>query len=155
MASANANHNKHHTYLILLPPFFPIWRVVAKLANWLLWGKECQPLLWQCLKTLLGSMEHTRKATIGICKCQSQQTSHIPDPPAPLFPIWRVVAKLANWLLWGKECQPLLWQCLKTMLGSMEHTRKAAVGICQCQSHQTSHIPDPRAPFFPYLEGFG
>ena len=42
-------------------------------------------MLWQCFITLLGSMEHTRMAAVGICHCQSQHTMAIPRPPAPPF----------------------------------------------------------------------
>src|SRR6056300_1340414 len=58
----------------------------------------------------------------------------------------------ANGPLLGKESQPLLWQCLKSLPGSMEHTTKAAEGSYNRQSQQTSAIRRPTAPLFSFLE---
>src|SRR5210317_1367940 len=69
------------------------------LANGPLRDKESKPLLGQCLKTLLGSMGYTTKAAGGSCNRQSQQTSAIPRPTAPLFPSWRVLSNIGYWAI--------------------------------------------------------
>ena len=73
-------------------PLFSFLESLAKLlAYFLLWDKEGQPLLWQCLRMLLGSMEHTRKASGVMWSRPSHQTSAMPRPVAPFFPSWRVL----------------------------------------------------------------
>src|SRR6056300_1091698 len=107
----------------------------------LLWGKESQPLWWQCLKTLLGSIGTTTKATKGIYNRQSQYTMAIPlGSPAP-FLTPGCCQKWQMGLLWGKESQPLWWQCFKTLLGSIGNTSKATKGIYNRQSQYTMAIP--------------
>ena len=82
----------------------------------------------------------------------SSNISHA-QASCPLFSFLESLAKLlAYFLLWEKESQPLLWQCLRMLLGSMEHTRKASGVRWSHQSHQTSAMPRPVAPFFPFLE---
>ena len=119
-------HNTPGPYLFgHLPPFLTP-ECCQKWQMGLLWGKESQPLLWQCLKTLVGSIGNTRMATKGIYNPQSQYTMAIPlTPHALLFDCPECCQKLQMGLLPGEESQPLLWQCLKTLLGSMEHTIKA------------------------------
>ena len=54
-------------------------------------------MLWQCFNTLLGSMEHTTKATEGSYSRQSPQTSAIPWPTAPFFhSCWRVMSSIGK-----------------------------------------------------------
>src|SRR6056300_1433205 len=96
-----------------------------------------------------GSMEHTTKAAEGSCNRQSQQTSAIPRPTAPLFALPGECCQIvANGPLRDKESQPLLWQCINPMPRPMQHTTKAAEGSCNRQSQQTSAIPRPTAPLF-------
>src|SRR5210317_671866 len=107
----------------------------------LLWGKESQPLLWQCLKTLVGSIGNTRMATKGIYNCQSQYTMATPLGSPDPFLAPECCQKWQMGLLWGKESQPLLWQCLKTLVGSIGNTRMATKGIYNCQSQYTMATP--------------
>src|SRR5210317_909828 len=68
------------------PLFSFLERLDKLLADFLLRKKVSQPLLWQCVSTLLlGSMEHTRDTPEGMYNRQSQQTSGISRPTAPLF----------------------------------------------------------------------
>src|SRR5210317_1093536 len=47
-------------------------------------------------------MEHTTKAAEGSYDRQSQQTSAIPRPTAPLFPSWRVLANIGKGAIVGQ-----------------------------------------------------
>src|SRR5210317_2067133 len=107
----------------------------------LLQGKESQPLLWQCLKTLLGSIKQSTKTPIGISGHLPRHTMAIPlGSPAPFLapeccPKWQMG------LLRGKESQPLLWQCLKTLLGSIKQSTKTPIGISGHLPRHTMTIP--------------
>src|SRR5210317_106006 len=97
-------------------------------------------------------MEHTRMAAVAIYHCQSQHTMAIPRPPAPLFSSLGgpdKVGALAVVRQGGPSIVVAVFQ--KTLLGSMEQTRMAAVAIYHCQSQHTMAIPRPPAPFFPSL----
>src|SRR5210317_1479450 len=61
-------------------------------------------------------------ATKGIYNCQSQYTMATPLGSPDPFLTPECCQKWQMGLLWGKESQPLLWQCLKTLLGSLKHT---------------------------------
>src|SRR5210317_428445 len=68
---------------------------------------ESQPLLCWCHKTLLGSREHTtKKVAEGSYNRQSQQTSAIPRPTAPLFPSWRVLSNIGKWAMIVRHGEP-------------------------------------------------
>src|SRR5210317_686030 len=95
-AATTTNHNKHQPYLGQLPPFFIPGECCQILATWPLCGKDSQALLWQCFKTLLGTMEHITKAAEGSYNRQSQQTSAIPRPTAPFFHSWRVLSNIGK-----------------------------------------------------------
>src|SRR5210317_1427487 len=98
-AAKTTNHNKHQPYLGQLPPFFIPGECCQILENGPLCGKESPPLLWQCLRTLLGSMEHTTRAARGSHNHPSQQTSAIPRPTAPFFHSWRVLSNIGKWAI--------------------------------------------------------
>src|SRR6056300_709917 len=115
----------------------------------LLQGKESQPLLWQCLKTLLGSIKQSTKTPIGISGHLPRHTMAIPlASPAPFL----APARCPKWqmgLLRGKESQPLLWQCLKTLLGSIKQSTKTPIGISGHLPRHTMAIPlGSPAPLF-------
>src|SRR5210317_947658 len=74
-----------HTSCVACPLFFAP-ECCQKWQMSYLWDKESQTLLWQCFKSLLGSIANTRKATKGIYNRQSQYTMAIPPvSPAPFF----------------------------------------------------------------------
>src|SRR6056300_1300815 len=140
-----SGHLQRHTMAIPLgsPAPFLAPECCQKWQMGLLRGKESQPLLWQCFKTLMGSMEHNTNTSAAICQCQSQHTVAIVPSigsPAP-FLTPECCQKWQMGLLWGKESQILLWQCFKTLMGSMEHNTNTSAAICQCQSQHTAAIP--------------
>src|SRR5210317_720599 len=87
-----------HTAWVITCPLFDYPECCQKWQMGLLPGKESQPLLWQYLKTLLGSIGNTRKATKGIYNRQSQYIMAIPlgSSPAPFLTILSV-AKSGKW----------------------------------------------------------
>src|SRR6056300_205626 len=148
VALANANHNKHQPYLGKLPPFIiprDTWPRIGKLAV----VSQGEPTIVVAVPQNIawGHGTHQKDTRWHLPMPITTNISHTKAKNCPPFSSPESLSQgLANWLLRVKESQPLLWQCLKTLPGAMEHTRKTPGGTCQCQSPQKSAIPRPTAP---------